>query len=95
MPLQTTRAARWRDDFNAFYDKTDPGWAETYLRRWCYGAKRSRLEPIKEFVPTVEAHWDGIIAWHRAGSATGSSRERTLSSRRPNAGPGATGPKPR
>ena len=63
MRLQTTRAARWRDDFNGFYDKSDPEEAEAYLKRWCYGAKRSRLDPIKEFVATVEAHWDGIIAW--------------------------------
>jgi transposase len=37
--------------------------AEAYLKRWCHGAKRSRLEPVKEFVRTVEAHWAGIIAW--------------------------------
>ncbi|MGH8297421.1 MAG: transposase, partial [Steroidobacteraceae bacterium] len=65
MQLKTARAARWRDDFNGFYDKDDPEEAEAYLRRWCYGAKRSRLDPIKSFVATVEAHWDGIIAWHK------------------------------
>ena len=63
MQLATARAARWRDDFNAFYDHSDPEEAEAYLKRWCYGAKRSRLEPIKTFVATVEAHWSGIIAW--------------------------------
>ena len=65
MRLQTARAARWRDDFNSFYDRSDPDEAEAYLRRWCYGAKRSRLEPVKAFVATVEAHWDGVIAWQR------------------------------
>jgi len=65
MQLKTARAARWRDDFNGFYDKSDPEEAEAYLTRWCYGAKRSRLEPIKAFVATVEAHWDGIIAWQK------------------------------
>ena len=63
MQLKPARAARWRDDFNAFYEHSDPKQAEVYLRRWCYGAKRSRLEPIKSFVATVEAHWSGIIAW--------------------------------
>ena len=29
-----------------------------------YGAKRSRLQPIKDFVTLVEKHWDGVIAWH-------------------------------
>ena len=63
MALATTRAARWRDDFNGFYEQPTPELAEAYMRRWCYGAKRSRLEPVKDFVKTVEAHWDGILAW--------------------------------
>ncbi|MGH3791219.1 MAG: ISL3 family transposase [Pseudonocardiaceae bacterium] len=62
--LATARALRWREDFQAFYDQ-DPSYAPEYLRRWCYGATRSRLQPIKDFVTLVEKHWDGIIAWHQ------------------------------
>jgi transposase len=62
--LATARALRWRQDFQAFYDQ-DPRYAPEYLRRGCYGAKRSRLQPIKDFVALVEKHWDGIIAWHK------------------------------
>ena len=62
--LATARALRWRQDFQAFYDQ-DPRYAPEYLRRWCYGAKRSRLQPIKEFVTLVEKHWGGILAWHK------------------------------
>ncbi len=61
--LATARARRWREDFQAFYDQ-DPSYAPEYLRRWCYGAKRSRLQPIKDFVTLVEKHRDGILAWH-------------------------------
>ena len=61
--LATARALRWREDFQAFYDQ-DPSYAPAYLRRWCYGAKRSRLKPIKDFVTLVEKHRDGILAWH-------------------------------
>jgi transposase len=71
LQLKTARAARWRDDFNEFYAKTDAEEAETYLRRWCYGAKRSRLDPIKAFVATVEAHFDGIIAWQQSRLSNG------------------------
>jgi len=71
MRLKTARAARWRDDFNGFYEQATPEDAEAYLRRWCYGAKRSRLEPIKDFVATVEAHWDGIIAWQQSRLSNG------------------------
>jgi Transposase len=60
--LATARALRWREDFQAFYDQ-HPSYTPEYLRRWCYSAKRSRLQPIKDFVTLVEKHWDGIIAW--------------------------------
>ncbi|MGH8571917.1 MAG: ISL3 family transposase, partial [Gammaproteobacteria bacterium] len=59
----TARALRRREDFPAFYDQ-DPSYAPDYLRRWCYGAKRCRLQPVKDFVTQVEQHGDGIIAWH-------------------------------
>lgn len=71
MQLKTARAARWRDDFNGFYDQPTAAHAEAYLRRWCNGAKRSRLEPVKEFVRTVEAHWDGIVAWQQSRLSNG------------------------
>ncbi len=61
--LATARALHWREDFQAFYDQ-HPSYAPEYLRHWCYGAKRSRLQPIKDFVTLVEKHRDGIIAWH-------------------------------
>ena len=68
--LATARALRWREDFQAFYHQ-DPSYAPDYLRRWCHGAKRSRLQPIKDFVALVEKHWDGIIAWHTSHLANG------------------------
>jgi transposase len=71
MQLQTARAARWRDDFNGFYDQPTADDAEAYLRRWCYGAKRSRLDPVKDFVRLVEAHWDGIISWQQSRLSNG------------------------
>jgi transposase len=61
--LATARAWRWRENFQAFYYQ-HPSSAPEYLRRWCYGAKRSRLQPIKDVVTLVENHWDGILAWH-------------------------------
>jgi len=61
MQLATGRAHRWREDFQEFYDR-DSVEATGYLRRWCYGAKRSRLQPIKDFVRLVETHWNGRLA---------------------------------
>src|ERR1019366_5695924 len=71
MRLKTTRAARWRDGFNGFYEQPTRQDAEVYLKRWCYGAKRCRLEPVKEFARMVEAHWEGIIAWQESQLSNG------------------------
>ena len=64
MRLATARAWRWREDFAGFYDQPDAQAGEAYLDRWCYGAKRSRLQPLKDVVKTIESHKDGILAWH-------------------------------
>ena len=68
--LATARAYRWRMDFDGFYNQP-PDLAEAYLTRWCYGAIRSRLEPIKTFVRMVRGHWDGILRWHETRSSNG------------------------
>lgn len=68
--LATARAYRWRMDFNGFYAQPAET-AEAYLTRWCRGAIRSRLEPIKAFVQMVRAHWDGILRWHDSQISNG------------------------
>jgi transposase len=70
LQLATARAHRWREDFQGFYD-IEPDQAEAYLTRWCAGAMRSRLEPLKDFVAMLRRHWDGILAWHRTHLTTG------------------------
>jgi transposase len=68
--LATARAYRWRWDFEGFYNQR-PDLAEAYLTRWCRGAIRSRLEPLKKFVRMIHAHWDGILAWHDSRASNG------------------------
>ena len=64
------RAYRWRLDFDAFYEQPRE-LADAYLNRWCYGAIRSRLKPIKDFVRMVEGHRDGILRWHTTKASNG------------------------
>jgi transposase len=68
--LATARAYRWRWDFDGFYEQP-PELSEAYLARWCRGAIRSRLEPLKKFVRTVRSHWEGILSWQRTRASNG------------------------
>ena len=86
--LATGRALRWREDFQAFYDQ-HPSHGPEYLRSWCSGAKRSRLQPIKDFVTLVERHWD---ARHRLARHPGLQRS---AGRNQLPHPGGQGPCPR
>jgi transposase len=86
--LATARALRWREDFQAFYDQ-HPSHAPEYLRRWCYGAKRSRLQPIKDFVTLVENHWDARHRLARQPPEQRPARRNQLP------GPSRQGPSPR
>jgi transposase len=70
LQLATARALRWREDFQDFYDQPVDQ-AETYLARWCAGAMRSRLKPLKDFVAMVKRHWAGIVVWHHSHLSTG------------------------
>jgi transposase len=66
----TARAYRWRWDFDGFYEQP-PELSEAYLERWCRGAIRSRLAPVKKFVRMVRSHWDGILSWQRTRASNG------------------------
>jgi transposase len=61
-PLKTARAYHWMLKFDHVYE-LPPDEAEHYLRAWCRGAKRSRLEPIKDFADMVQEYWLGITRW--------------------------------
>jgi transposase len=67
--LATVRAYLWKEKFQLFWEYERPWYARRYLRRWCKGAMRSRLAPIKKFVRTVRAHEDLMINWFEAKKA--------------------------
>ena len=64
--LKSVRAYLWKEKFQKFWDYTSPYWAEVYLKKWCNGAMRSRLKPIKDFVKTIRRHQPLILNWFRA-----------------------------
>lgn len=67
--LASVRAWLWKEKFQLFWEYTSPYWARRYLRKWCKGAMRSRLQPIKQFVGTMRRHEDLIMNWFEAKKA--------------------------
>jgi transposase len=69
--LQTVRAYTLAQQFDSFYELTDPDTAEEYLRRWITEVKDSGLEPLIAFTRMLEDHWLGVIRWHHSRVSNG------------------------
>jgi len=86
--LCSVRAYLWKEKFELFWQYESPYWARRYLRRWCKGAMRSRLSPIKKFVGTIRSHEDLIMNWFEAkkqfscGAVEGMNRKVNLITRK-------------
>lgn len=86
--LCSVRAYLWKEKFQLFWQYNSPYWARRYLRRWCKGAMRSRLTPVKKFVGTVRAHEELLMNWFKAkkqfssGAVEGMNRKVNLITRR-------------
>jgi transposase len=57
------RAWVLKDEFESFWNYHYTGSAEKFLRGWMTAVRRSRLKPLKDFVKTLENHWDNIISF--------------------------------
>jgi transposase len=70
-PLETVRAYTLAQQFDSFYEITDPDTAEEYLRRWITEVHASALEPLQKFARMLEDHWLGVIRWHHSRVSNG------------------------
>ena len=57
------RASQLKDEFDQFWEFKDIGEAERHVRKWMTSVRRSRLEPMKNFVKTLENHFDDVLAF--------------------------------
>jgi transposase len=86
--LATARAYQWKEKFDVFWQMESTASARTFLRRWCKGAVRSRLKPMKKFVKTMRAHEDLLMNWFEAkkkfssGAVEGMNRKVNLITRK-------------
>jgi transposase len=59
---QVARACELKDELSHFWTYLNPNNAEKFLKGWKKRIKLSRIEPLKKFAKTLEAHWDGVLA---------------------------------
>ena len=64
--LKSVKAYLLKESFQAFWQYTSPYWAQKFLKRWCFKAMRSRLEPVKKFVRMVRRHEELMMNWFKA-----------------------------
>jgi len=70
-PLETVRAYTLAQQFDSFYEISDPDTAQEYLRRWIVEVNASGLEPVKRFARMLKDHWAGVTRWHHSQISNG------------------------
>lgn len=61
------RAWVLKDEFESFWEYSYQSSAEKFIRGWITAVRRSRLEPMKKFVKTLENHLDNILTYIGTG----------------------------
>jgi transposase len=57
------RAWVLKDEFQRLWDYTYKGSAQSFIHAWMAAARRSRLQPIMDFVKTISKHLPAILAF--------------------------------
>ncbi len=71
LDLKTSRAWHYKEDFRHFWDYRQPSCAQRFYEGWSRAVMRSRLEPIKQVVRLIDAHWREVFNYikHRITNA--------------------------
>ena len=54
-------AYRLKELFNDLWEMDDEEEATCFLVEWCKEVEKSSINPFKQFVKTIKAHWTGIV----------------------------------
>jgi len=57
------RAWVLKDEFEHFWQYAYEGAAEKFLKAWMTATLRSRLQPLRDFVQTLKANWEHVLAY--------------------------------
>jgi transposase len=85
------RAYELKLDFEELWE-LPAGHADAYLEDWCDRAYRTKLEPLLDFVDTLDAHWEDVLRWFKTRITNGVPEAIKAWFRRRSGAPVATGP---
>ena len=63
--LKINRAYLLKEFFAHFWSYRRAGWAKRYLKRWCWWATHSRLQPLRDFAWMLRRHEADILNYFR------------------------------
>ena len=69
LDLKSVKAYLLKESFQMLWRYQSPRWARWFLRKWCFKAARSKLDPIKRFVKSMRKHEELIINYFAAKKA--------------------------
>jgi transposase len=61
--LRTARAWLLKESFKELWTYKSKYWARRYLKKWCWWATHSRLQPLRDFAWTLMWHAENILNW--------------------------------
>ncbi|MDW7761697.1 MAG: ISL3 family transposase [Acidobacteriota bacterium] len=61
LDLRTARAYQIKLALARFWEIADPGDAVAYLKRWCFWATHSWLQPVIQAARTIKRYWKGVV----------------------------------
>jgi len=64
--LKSVKAYLLKESFQILWSYSSARWARWYIKKWCYRAMRSKLDPIKKFARSVRKHEELIVNYFKA-----------------------------
>ncbi len=61
--LKINRAYLLKESFRQFWSYKTKGWADRFLKKWCWWATHSRLKPMRDFAWMLRRHEPGILSY--------------------------------
>lgn len=87
LALETAKAWRYKESFDAFWAYSSEAWAKKFFDGWYRSVVHTKLTPMKKVAKTLKRHLPGLLAYtrHRITNATAEGLNSKIQNLRTNA----------